>query len=116
MKLEFEWDEGNLQHIILDYPERANTVEEIESIFGDRYFRPIANRVDVNSDEQRYGGVGVGTQGIEKYVAYVVRNGKISPITCYTAKRKQRLKYHEIIEQERALTSGGTESRASNGS
>lgn len=106
--IEFEWDEGNLQHIILDHPERGNTVEEVESIVTDPYFRGIANRVDDVSQEQRYGGVGIGTQGIEKYVAYVIRNGKIRPITCYPAKPKQRQKYYEFIERARALISGDT--------
>jgi hypothetical protein len=31
--LEFQWDMGNESHILDDYPPRANTIEEVESLF-----------------------------------------------------------------------------------
>lgn len=45
-KIKFQWDEGNLQHIVYAYPERGNTVEEVESVFIDLGFKPAADRVD----------------------------------------------------------------------
>lgn len=97
MRVEFEWDEGNLQHIIHDHPERENTVAEVESIFTDPYFKAVFDRPDPVSQEPRYCGVGRGTTGKEKYVVFVVRNGKIRPITCHRAKVKQRKAYYEIV-------------------
>jgi hypothetical protein len=38
MALKFEWDMGNLKHVIDDHPERENTVQEVESVFSDPNF------------------------------------------------------------------------------
>ncbi len=97
-KLLFDWDNGNLKHVVHDYPERGNAPEEIESLFDDPYFRPTADRID-QYGEQQFSGVAVGTEGIEKHVVYVVRNGKIRPITCRRATRKQRARYYEIASE-----------------
>jgi len=34
---EFQWDAGNIKHIIQDYPDRDNSTNEVESIFTDIY-------------------------------------------------------------------------------
>ena len=102
MKDEFDWNEGNIRHIVHDHPERGNTVEEVESLFDDEYFIGGFDRDDPLTGEQRYWGIGIGTQGIVKYVVYVDRNDKIRPITCHTAKRNQRQFYHEQAEAKRA--------------
>lgn len=93
--LEFDWDEGNINHVIQQYPERGNTIEEVESIFLDKNFIGDFDREDPRTGELRYWGMGIGTQGILKYVVYVERIDKIRPITCYVAKRNQRHLYHE---------------------
>lgn len=106
---EFIWDEGNIKHIILDYPGRNNTVTEVEHIFTDIDFTGDFDRLDPKTGEPRYWGMGLGTENVIKYVVYVVRNGKIRPVTCYTAKRKQRDLYHEQANTsrgEKAQTSG----------
>jgi hypothetical protein len=94
----FDWDEGNIKHVVHDHPERGNTVEEVESLFSDPYFEPLPDRIG-NYGEQEFSGVAVGNEGIEKHVVYVIRNGKIRPITCRPATRKQRKAYYEIVNQ-----------------
>jgi hypothetical protein len=42
----FEWDDGNYNHVILDYPERNNSVEEVESIFEDPCLFVKINKID----------------------------------------------------------------------
>lgn len=42
----FQWDNGNTQHIINHYPERANSILEIESLFSDPAFGPLPDRID----------------------------------------------------------------------
>lgn len=107
MSVEFEWDEGNLRHILQDHPERENTVVEIESIFTDPYFEVVFDRLDPNTQEPRYCGVGRGTSGKEKYVVFVVRNGKFRPITCRRAQAKQRKAYYEIVNSTSSQKTGG---------
>jgi uncharacterized DUF497 family protein len=95
----FDWDEGNTKHVVYDHPERGNTQEEVESLFYDPFFRPTPDRTG-KYGEQEFSGVAIGTEGIEKHVVFVVRNGKIRPITCRRATRKQRVAYHEIVSKE----------------
>ncbi|MCF0050940.1 hypothetical protein LXM25_12780 [Dyadobacter sp. LJ53] len=40
---QFEWDSHNIRHILEDYPERENTISEVESIFADRYLNGERN-------------------------------------------------------------------------
>ena len=89
---EFQWDSGNIKHVIQDYPERANTTEEVESVFNDPKFRPVPDRVD-NRGEQQYSGVGQSNQNRLLFVAFSVRNGQIRPISCRPASRKARDNY-----------------------
>jgi len=94
--IEFEWDVGNTKHILNDHPERENTIEEVESIFYDPHFIIAFNRVDENG-ENRYCGVGIGNDKHEKFVVFIVRAGKIRPISCRRANKKDRIRYYENI-------------------
>ena len=95
----FEWDAGNIQHVMFDHPDRENTREEIESIFTSIHFESEFDRLDPKTGEPRYYTLGLGTQDVVKYVVFVVRNGKFRPITCYPADQEQRRKYHERVSQ-----------------
>jgi uncharacterized DUF497 family protein len=90
--LEFQWDAANKGHIIDQYPERANTVEEVESLFVDPNFRPVPDRID-SRGEQQYSGVGLSNQNRLLFVAFSYRNGQIRPISCRPAGRKSRNQY-----------------------
>lgn len=109
MNVLFEWDEGNTKHVLLDHPERGNTIEEVEAILQDENRITKFDRLDPMTNEPRYFTLGVGTEGIVKYVAFVLRNGKIRPITCYKASKKQRAYY------ERAHTTSSEESEKGSG-
>jgi uncharacterized DUF497 family protein len=89
---DFQWDSGNIKHVIQDYPERANSIEEVQSVFNDPKFRPLPDRVD-SRGEQQYSGVGLSNQNRLLFVAFSVRNGQIRPISCRPAGRKARDKY-----------------------
>lgn len=94
--LEFEWDNGNMKHIIEDHPERENTIEEIESVFHDPNFIIASDCIDENGEE-RYIGVGIGNDKEEKFVIFIIRNCKIRPISCRRANKKDRVRYYENI-------------------
>lgn len=98
MLLIFQWDEANKGHIINQYPLRANTVEEVESLFSDPNFRPAPDRVD-SRGEQQYSGVGLSNQNRLLFVAYSLRNDQIRPISCRPAGRKERNRYAQITQE-----------------
>lgn len=89
----FNWDLGNMQHVLDDYPERFNTKEEVESIFNDPYFMIKAGKIV--DDEQRFTGIGYGLQETLKVVIFVIREQKIRPISCWQAKSKIQKEYNE---------------------
>jgi len=95
---EFQWDSGNIKHVIQDYPERANSIEEIESVFNDANFRPLPDRID-SRGEQQYSGVGRSNQNRLLFVAFSVRNGQIRTISCRPAGRKARENYAKDEEK-----------------
>ena len=96
--LEFQWDSGNINHIIQDYPERANTIEEVQSVFTDPNFLPTPDRVD-GRGEQQYSGVGLSNQNRLLFVAFSLRNGQIRPISCRPANRKERERYAQNTQK-----------------
>ena len=95
---EFQWDSGNIKHVIQDYPERANSIEEVESLFNDPNFQPVPDRID-SRGEQQYSGVGRSNQNRLLFVAFSVRNGQIRPISCRPAGRKARDNYAQDDEK-----------------
>jgi uncharacterized protein len=96
--IEFEWDSHNLRHILEDYPERGNSVEEVESVFFDPDLTSQLGRII--GGEQRYQAFGIGISGIVKSVIYTVTNGKIRPISCWPA-NKQSIKRYENARREK---------------
>ncbi len=96
--IEFQWDSGNIKHVIHDYPERGNTIEEVESVFTDPNFLPTPDRVD-SRGEQQYSGVGLSNQNRLLFVAFSIRNGQIRPISCRPAGRKSRNQYAQDSQE-----------------
>lgn len=95
MKLSFQWDDANTQHVIEDYPERENTVEEVESIFDDPNLVIVADRISKRG-EQEYSGVGYSNKNVIRFLAFTLRNNEIRVFSCRIASKKEREKYHEI--------------------
>jgi uncharacterized protein len=92
----FELDSNNLQHILIDYPERENTVSEVESIFDDpNLIIKIGRR---RGDEQRFYAIGMGNSQKVRYVVFTVNNGHIRPISCWPANRQTPREYYENIQ------------------
>lgn len=104
--MDFQWDGGNIKHVIQDYPERENTVEEIESVFTDPHFLPTPDRVD-SRGEQQYSGVGLSNQNRLLFVAFTIRNGQIRPISCRPASRKSRNQYAQ--DSQKTDQTGGSQ-------
>jgi uncharacterized DUF497 family protein len=98
MSLPFQWDAGNIRHVINEYPERGNTIDEIESLFSDSTFVPRPDRID-SRGEQQYNAVGRSNQNRLLYVVFSVRNNEIRPISCRPASQKERNRYAQITQE-----------------
>ena len=86
---------GNESHIIDDYPLRANTIEEVESLFYDP--APLALLDPEHSgQEERFKLVARSNQNRILLVVYVIRNGQIRPISCRPASQNERNRYAQI--------------------
>ena len=95
---DFQWDKGNETHIIDQYPIRANTIDEIESLFDDPAFAPLPDRID-QYGEQRYKAIAQSNPNRILYVAFSIRNGQIRPISCRPASQKERERYAQITQK-----------------
>jgi uncharacterized DUF497 family protein len=94
--LDFQWDKGNIDHIIHQYPNRANTIEEVESLFTDPKFIVNPNQID-SFGEQRFEGVGLSNKGRVLAVIFAYRNDQIRPVSCWPANQSTRKRYYERI-------------------
>ncbi len=96
--MRFEWDDNNLRHIILDHPERGNTVDELENVFEDPN---LLIKVGKGKPyEQRFEAIGMGNSHNIKYVVFTINNGLIRPISCWPANRQNTRYYYENIKGE----------------
>ena len=95
MKLSFQWDDANTQHVMEDYPERENTVEEVESIFDDPNIVIVPDKISKRG-EQEYSGVGYSNKNVIRFLAFTLRNNEIRVFSCRIANKKERAKYYEI--------------------
>lgn len=96
--LDFQWDMGNEGHIIDDYPLRANTTEEVESLFYDP--APLALPDPEHSgQEERFKLVARSNQNRILLVVYVIRNGQIRPISCRPASQNERNRYAQVTSK-----------------
>lgn len=94
--MEFQWQSGNLKHIIDDYPQRGNTVDEVESIFSDVHLSVLPDPASP-ADEPRFKAIGLSNQNRVLVVVFIIRNDQIRPISCWPANRQTRKRYHESI-------------------
>lgn len=96
--LDFQWDVGNQNHIIDHYPERANTIEEVESLFYDPVPLALPDPYH-SSQEERFRLVARSNQNRILLVVYVIRNGQIRPISCRPASQNERTRYAQLTQE-----------------
>jgi len=89
----FEWDPRNIRHIVEDYPQRGNTIIEVESIFSDPEIK--IKRATKTDDEQRFAAIGIGASGIVKVVVFIINTGCVRPISCWPANPQTKRFYYE---------------------
>jgi uncharacterized DUF497 family protein len=95
--IEVEWDSHNMRHILDDYPERGNSIIEIESIFSDPFL--IIELGATKGEEHRFTAIGLGNKARIIVVIYTISDEKIRPISCWPANRQTKRLYYESIER-----------------
>ncbi len=93
---EFEWDRGNLTKSASKHGVQPS---EVEAVFRSGKALPLGVQVRPITTEQRLGVVGPSLNGRLLQVAFVLREGRVRPISSRPAHRKERKRYEEILRK-----------------
>lgn len=89
--VEFEWDQGNLEHIKKHKVEK----EECEEVF---FNRPLLINEDIehsSEKEARFEALGQTNEGRKLFLAFTVRKKRIRIISSRDQNKKERRQYEE---------------------
>jgi uncharacterized DUF497 family protein len=92
----FQWDSGNLTK---SAGRHGVSPEEAEEVF----FRApwIINDTRLEDNEPRWAAIGQSERGRALRVLFTLRTGKIRPISCRPASRKERKAYEKALRERR---------------
>ena len=93
---EFEWDAGNLTKSQVKH---GISTEEVEAVFRSGLAVPLGVQISPSIPEQRLGIIGPTTGGRLIHIAFVLREGRVRPVSARSAKRKERKEYEETIRK-----------------
>ncbi len=93
---EFEWDAGNRTK---SETKHGIPTDEVEAVFRSGLALPLGIQMTPLCDEQRLGIIGPGLNGRLLQVAFVLREGRVRPISARPAHKKERLRYEEILRK-----------------
>jgi uncharacterized DUF497 family protein len=92
-RIEFEWDEANIQHL---RRHKVSPAEFEEAIRND----PVYTDIGDEKGEERYHAVGV-TNGLRVLILVLVyRAGKVRPITAWDADKTAREFYFRTVGEQ----------------
>lgn len=95
--LEFDWDEGNMNHFLIDNKERGVLIEDVESVFYDT--KQIIQFDSEKENERRIRIIGKTRNGILITIIFVKRLHKIRPVTGWRLSSKN--KNYKLYEKDR---------------
>ncbi len=90
---EFDWDSGNSSKSSIKH---GVSLEEVESIFELKLAAPIGRQVSPKVEDERLCIVGPSSTGKMISVVFILRAGRIRPISSRPASRKERKLYEEV--------------------
>ena len=93
---EFEWDEGNRTKSLTKH---GIATAEVEAVFRSGAALPLGVQISPPAPEQRLGIVGPSLTGKLLQVAFVLREGRVRPISARPAHLKERKAYEEILRK-----------------
>jgi uncharacterized DUF497 family protein len=93
---EFEWDKGNSTKSLTKH---GISSDEIEAVFRSSLALPLGVQTSPIVPEQRLGIVGPTLGGRLLQVAFVLREGRVRPISARPANLKEKRKYEETLHK-----------------
>lgn len=90
---EFEWDIGNFTKSVVKH---GVPCQEVESVFELKLGVPFGRQVTPYTEEERLCVVGPSSSGRMISVVFVLREGRVRPISSRVANLKERKLYEEI--------------------
>ena len=97
---EFEWDSGNQKK---SSTKHHVSPDEVESVFELKLAVPIGRQISPISQEVRFCILGPTATGRMLSVVFVIRSGKVRPISGRPVSRKERNLYEEISQTIKGL-------------
>jgi uncharacterized DUF497 family protein len=88
----FDWDKGNSTK---SDNKHGVTTEQIESCFLDDRILPLGVQYEPIVPEERYGILAKDYNGMVLFVCFTIRDGKVRPVSCRLANKKERILYEE---------------------
>jgi uncharacterized DUF497 family protein len=95
-EFDFEWDQGNSTKSFFKH---GIDSDEVESVFHLRMGAPIGEQLSPAVDEQRLCVVGPSFSGTILSIVFVLRNGRVRPISSRTANKKEKKLYEKIRKE-----------------
>lgn len=98
--VEFDWDQGNLNHLLTDNKDRGISILEVESVFSDPNAIYMENKLA--GDTLRYFAVGKSLDSRLLTIIFEIRYDKIRPITAWPTKHRGKAKrlYDENLRKK----------------
>lgn len=93
---ELDWDRGNSTKSARKH---GVSTTEVEEVFRLGLALPLGEQISPSSPEQRLGIVGPTNRGRLLMVAFVLREGRVRPISARPAHRKERKQYASLLRQ-----------------
>jgi len=84
--MEFDWDEGNLDHIA----QHRVSAEEVEQVIANR---PVDIKIQLRGGEERYLQIGETNSGRILFVVSTWRGPKVRVVTAFAANQRMRRFY-----------------------
>lgn len=92
-KFEFEWDVGNSQK---SSDKHGVSTVEVESVFELKMGKPLGRQVSPMINEERLCIIGPSLDGRMLSIVFVLREGRVRPISSRLANKKEKKLYEEI--------------------
>ena len=93
---EFDWDEGNQTKSAAKHDA---TTAETEEVFHLGLTAPLGEQISPQVKEERLGVVGTTASGRILCIVFVIRAGKVRPISTRPAKRNERKYYEDYLRE-----------------
>lgn len=89
----FEWDKGNERK---SWVKHGVDCEEVEEVFALGAAVPLGAQVSPEVEEERLAIIGPTAENKLLIIVFILRNGKVRPISARSANRKEKALYEKV--------------------